>query len=164
MLTLDGAEYGIHFKTAEGKALWQGRLVLRDDEGEHPVVLSGDTARAGPWELKLSATTTGAVDALRLEVAPAGERRLQAVLLEVVGGQGAVPDLTSPHTKALVFAPKAFDPDGVVPLGPGTNLRSRLALMLGKTSRTPALLWGLGGPAEDLALFTVCEGRLRAGF
>jgi hypothetical protein len=164
MLKLEDGEYGLHLQTAEGKALWQGRLLVRDDDGEYPAVISGDAVRAGPWELKVAVATSGAADVLRLEVAPAGERRLQAVLLEVAGGQGAVPDLTSPHTKALVFSPKAFDLDGVVTLGPDANLRSRLAIVLGKTPRTPALLWGLGGPAEDLALFTLHDGRLRAGF
>jgi hypothetical protein len=164
MLKLDGAETGIHFQTAEGKVLWQGRLLVRDDDGEYPAVVTGDTVRAGPWEMTVAISTAAGADLLRLEVSPAGARRLQAVMLEVAGGVGVVPDLTSPHTKALVFAPKAFDPDGVVALGPEANLRSRLALVLGKTQRTPALLWGLGGPAEDLALFTLRDGRLRAGF
>jgi hypothetical protein len=164
MLKLDSAEHGIHFQTTEGKSPWQGRLLLQDDDGEHPVVVSGEAVRAGPWEMKVTVSTLGSADVLRLEVFPAGERRLQAVWLEVAGGQGAVPNLASPQTKALVFSPKAFEPDGVVALGPDVNLRSRLAVVLGKTSRTPALLWGLGGPAEDLALFTIRDGRLRAGF
>jgi hypothetical protein len=164
MLKLDGAEYGIHFQTADGKALWHGRLLCRDDDGEHAATITGEAVQAGPWALTVAVSTAAGIDTLRLEVAPAGDRRLHAVLLEVVGGREAVPDLTSPHTKALVFSPKAFGPDGVVTLGPDTDLRSRLAVVLGKTARTPALLWGLGGPAEDLALFTLHAGRLRAGF
>jgi hypothetical protein len=164
MLRLDGAEQGVHFHTAEGKALWHGRLLLQDDDGEHPALVTGGTWRAGPWEGEVSVAAAGAADLLRLQVTPAGERRLRAVWLEVAGGQGVVPDLTSPRTRALAFNPKPFDPDGTVNLGPEVDLRSRLALVLGRTARTPPLLWGLGGPAEDLALFTIRGGQLRAGF
>ena len=100
--------------------------------------------------------------------AHAGDWHRQVSLLSIESiqrfGVQAVPPLDTLHTKALVYGAKAFEPDGVVPLGPGVSLRSRVLLGLGKTPRTPALLWGLGGPAEDLSWFSLGEGLVRAGF
>jgi len=164
MLTIDRNGNRIAAHTAEKKCLWQARLLIEDDEGVHEAVFAETATQAGPWTVGVECSAAEGVDRLTVAVSPAGERRLKTVMLEVAGGQHAVPALDTLHTKALVFAPKAFDPDGVVLLGPDVSLRSRTALMLAKTARSPALLWGLGGPAEDLSLFTIGQGRLRAGF
>jgi hypothetical protein len=164
MLSIDAGTSRIALQTPEKRCLWQARLLLEDGEGVHEATFAGDRCQAGPWTVGVSCSPGDGLDRLGIEVQPAGERVLKSVLLELQGGQDGVPDLASVHTKALVFSPRALDPDGVVSLGPGVALRSRLALLLGKTVRTPALLWGLGSPAEDLAIFMVGEGRLRAGF
>ena len=164
MLTLDRSENRLAAHSAEKRCLWLARLLIEDDAGVHEATFTENGAQAGPWTIRLELATAEGLDRLQLEVAPAGDRRLVSILLEIAGGKHSVPALDTLHTKALVFAPKAFDPDGVVLLGPEAALRSRTALMLAKTPRTPALLWGLGGPAEDLALFTIGKGLLTAGF
>lgn len=164
MVSIDRTQHRIVLHTAEKRCLWQARLLLEDEEGTHEAVFAEDSVQAGPWRVAVTCSAADGLDRVAIEVFPAGERVLKTVTLEVPGGEQGLPDLTSPHTKALVFAPRAFDPDGVVPLGPEASLRSRLAVVVGRTVRTPVLLWGLGGPAEDLALFTIAGGRLRAGF
>jgi len=164
MLSIDQTIHRIRFVSAEKRCLWQARLLVEDDEGTHEAVFSADGAQAGPWALAVTCSTADTLQRLTVVAQPAGERRMKALMLEVPGGEEGVPDLTSAYTKALVFAPKALDPDGVVALRPDVPLQSRLALVLGRTARTPVLLWGLGGIAEDLALFSICQGRLQAGF
>ncbi len=166
MVRSDSTDNRLVAQSREGKNLWRARLVVEDDEGRHEAAFGSEegSAQAGPWTIVWSCTAVDSLDGLALEVHPAGERRLGSVYLEVHGGEQAVPPLDTLHTKALVYGAKAFDPDGVVPLGPEVSLRSRVLLALGKTPRTPALLWGLGGPAEDLSWFSLGEGLLRAGF